>query len=425
MDLCISIAAIIILMILSAFFSGSETAFTAASKARLHSWEKEGNKRAAQVNKVRERKDKLIGALLLGNNFVNITSSAIATGVLIKLFGDAGVAMATFIMTALLLVFSEVLPKTYAIHYADKVSIALVPLVKCVILIFSPLAQAVNWIVWAILKLFGADISKASTDSHIDMLRGAIELHDGVEKEVQTQRSMLRSILELQDVGVGEIMTHRKNVLMVNAGDPIEKIIDDVLASPNTRLPLYRDDPDNIIGVVHTKALLRELRARGASSTNIDIQALAHDPWFIPDTTTLADQLQAFRLRREHFAIVIDEYGSFKGIVTLEDILEEIVGDIDDEHDIQVQGVRRQPNGSYMIDGTVTIRDLNRELNWDLPDEDYATIAGLVVHEAKMIPEPGQSFTFYDFRFDVVRRLRNQLTLIRVMPSEPAKTKSS
>ena len=424
MEIWVSSIAVIFLMGISAFFSGGETSMTAASKARLTSWEKEGNEKAGIVNKLRERKDRLIGAMLLGNNVVNIFASALATSVLIGMFGDAGVAYATVVMTVLVIIFAEVLPKTYALHHADKMAVAWVYPIRAIVWLFAPMAESVNWIVRGVLKLFGEDISKVSAGSHMEVLRGVIDLHDGEEEGVHDQRAMLRSILDLHEVSVSEIMTHRKNVGMIDAADPVEKIIDDVLSSPHTRMPIYREKGDNIVGILHAKALLREIRAGG---TDIDIETLATDPWFIPDTTTLYDQLQAFRSRREHFAVVIDEYGTFMGIVTLEDILEEIVGEIDDEHDIAVTGVRKQQAGNYLVDGNVTIRDLNREFEWNLPDEDYSTIAGLVIHEAKIIPEPGQSFTFYGFRFRVLRRTRNRITALRIEPltRKDAKTPSA
>jgi len=416
MDFWASVGAIVCLLFLSGFFSGSETALTAASRARLHGWAKEGNKRAALVNKIRERKDRMIGSLLLGNNLVNILASALATSVLINIFGEAGVVYATLIMTMLVLIFAEVLPKTYALHHADKMSVAIAPIIRLVVWLFFPISEAINHIVRFTLRLFGADVSKVSAGSHVEVLRGVIELHEGEDRETHDQRAMLRSILDLADVDVEEIMTHRKNVLMVDANDPVEKIIDDVLSSPYTRMPIFDEDTDNIIGVLHVKALLKELRANAGIHEHLDIKALAAEPWFVPESTTLYDQLQAFRSRREHFAVVVDEYGSFMGIVTLEDILEEIVGEIDDEHDVAVSGVRKQPNGSLLVDGDVTIRDLNREFNWDLPDAEYSTIAGLIIHETKCVPDAGQSFTFYGLKFDIVKRQRNQLTLIRITP---------
>lgn len=418
MSLWVSAGIVFVLLCLSGFFSGSETALTAASKSRLHNWEKAGNKRAALVNRIRNRKDRMIGALLLGNNLVNILASAFATSVLIGIFGEAGVFYATIIMTLLVLIFAEVLPKTYALVNADKMSVAIAPIVNVVILVFFPIAEVVNKIVGITLRMFGADMSGMTSGSHMEVLRGVIELHEGEDAQTQEQRAMLRSVLDLFDVDIEEIMTHRKNVMMLNVGDPIEKIITEALESPYTRMPVYQDDSDNIVGVLHAKALMRELKERERNNEtidDIDIVDLATDPWFVPEATTLYDQMQAFRLRREHFAVVVDEYGSFMGIVTLEDILEEIVGEIDDEHDEAVIGVRKQTNGSYLVDGDVTIRDLNREFAWNLPDdEDYSTIAGLIIHEAQSVPEAGQRFTFYGFRFDIVKRNRNQLSVIRV-----------
>lgn len=411
-----SFVAIFILLLLSAFFSGSETSLTAASRVRLTSMEREGNARASLVNRIREKKDRMIGALLLGNNLVNILASALATSLLIKVFGEAGVVYATLVMTMMVLIFAEVLPKTYALHHADSMAMRIAPVIRFVIIIFAPVTETVTWIVRVCLKVLGVDISKVAAGSHLELLRGAIEMHEGPEQEVIEQRAMLRSILDLFDVDVEDIMIHRKNVEMIDATQPVKKIIEQVLDSPYSRLPLYKDNQDNIVGVLHAKSLLKELNAAGGSAGKISLDKITMEPWFIPETTTLYDQLQAFRARKEHFAAVVDEYGAFMGIVTLEDILEEIVGEIDDEHDVSVPGVRRLQGGAFLIDGTVTIRDLNREFNWGLNDEEYATLAGLLLYESQSLPEVGQSFIFNGFRFDVMRRHRNQITKIRVTP---------
>lgn len=408
--------AIIVLLVLSAFFSGSETALTAASKARMMSREKNGDTRAGLVNKIRDKKDRLIGALLLGNNLVNILASALATSMLIKLFGDAGVVYATLVMTMLVLIFAEVLPKTYALHHSETMSMKIAPIIKWVVIVFAPVTEMVTWIVRQVLRLFGVDLFKVKTGSHLELLRGTIEMHDGPEEETQEQRAMLRSILDLADVDLEEIMVHRKNVAMINADDKIESIVEQVLQRSFTRLPVWKGKPDDIIGVIHSKMLLQELHASGGDASKIDLQNIMMKPRFVPESTHLYDQLQNFRAKREHFAVVVDEYGAFMGIVTLEDILEEIVGEIDDEHDQNVTGVRKLAGGTLMVEGTVTIRDLNREFDWVLPDEDYATIAGLILHESQMIPDAGQSFMFHSFRFDIVRRQRNQITRIRLTP---------
>ncbi len=423
MSLILSIAVIILMIALSFFFSGSETAFTAASRARMHALEQDGNRRAALVNRMREHREKMIGALLIGNNIVNITASALATGVLITIFGQSGVAIATIVMSILLIIFSEVLPKTLAIFHADRFCLAVAPVVRFFVSLFAPINHGVSIVVKPILRLFGISLTP-SAEADLEELRGAIELHgtaatETEEKieEVRHERAMLRSILDLADVTVGEIMTHRRNMFMIDASLSPGKIVDEVLASPYTRLPLWKDSPDNnILGVIHAKEMLRQVRAAGGDLEKVRFEDFAAKPWFVPNSTTLLDQLEAFRDRHEHFALVVDEYGSLMGVVTLEDILEEIVGDISDEHDVAVAGVRPQPGGTYTINGNVTIRDLNREFEWKLPDEDYSTIAGLVLHEARRIPLPGQIFVFFGFKFEIMRRQRNQITLLRVTP---------
>jgi Mg2+/Co2+ transporter CorB len=421
------ILSILVLICFSGFFSGSETALTAVSKARMMTLEKEGNKRAAMVNVLIERKDRLIGALLLGNNLVNILASAIATAFFINLVGEAGVVYATLLMTVIVLVFAEVLPKTYALANSDKMALFIAPIIRVVVFVFSPVTRVIAKIVNTTLRALGLTQDDADlADMAVQELRGAIELaheHDTDEGiESSEKRAMLRSILDLVDVDIEDVMTHRSNVIALDIASPTSQIVDEVLDSPYTRIPVWQNDKDNIVGIIHAKILLRELRNAGGDVDKLSIKTMVLEPWFVPETTTLFSQLQAFRERKEHFSIVVDEYGAFQGIVTLEDVLEEIVGEIDDEHDMTTIGVRPQGDGSYMVDGTVTIRDLNREMDWELPDDDYTTIAGLIIHESKMVPDAGQSFMFFDYRFKVMQRDRNQLTLITVIPPEPEVT---
>ena len=415
------LAAIAVLLVLSAFFSGSETALTGASRPLMHLLETKGNKRAETVNKLQERKGRLIGAILIGNNLVNILASALATSILIGMFGAAGIAYATVIMTALVVMFAEILPKTYALQNSDRAALRIAPIIRPLVFVLSPITFATQWVVRITLRIFGIHLhSGEDFVSKTDELRGAIELHQSEEDDnetVQHERAMLRSVLDLSEVDVGEIMVHRKTVTMINADEPAEEIVNQVLASQYTRLPLWRDQPDNVIGVLHAKEVLRAIH-ENQGSFDIDIEGLAAEAWFIPETTRLLDQLQAFRDRHEHFALVVDEYGSLEGVVTLEDILEEIVGDIADETDISVPGLRPQPDGSYIVDGSFTIRDLNRQFEWNLPDEEASTIAGLILHESRRIPEVGQAFMFYGLRFDIMRRQRHQITAIRLTPPQ-------
>ncbi|MGE0847018.1 MAG: HlyC/CorC family transporter [Flavobacteriaceae bacterium] len=413
----ITVAVIVLLLVCSAFFSGSETALTAASRARMHQMEKNGDKRAGLVSRLTASRDRLIGALLLGNNLVNILASALATSLFLQLFGDAGVAYATLVMTLVVLVFAEVLPKTAAITDPDRFALAVSPLVRFAVALFAPVTLAVEAFVRILLRALGWKLEEGqSVLSAHDELRGAIDLHAREGNVVKDDRYMLGGILDLRDLWVSDVMVHRTSMQAISIDEPAGKIVDQVLSSPYTRLPVWRDKPENIVGVLHAKDLLRALNASGGSTADLDIAGIASPPWFVPDTTSLQDQLDAFLKRKTHIALVIDEYGEVMGMLTLEDILEEIVGEIADEHDVPVEGLQIQSDGTVQAEGTVPIRDLNRAMDWNLPDDEATTVAGLVIDAAHMIPEAGQAFTFFGFRFEVLRRLRNRITLLRITP---------
>ncbi|MEZ5840407.1 MAG: HlyC/CorC family transporter [Hyphomicrobiales bacterium] len=408
---------ILLLIVMSAFFSGSETALTAASRARMLHLEKSGTARASLVGRLIQARERLIGALLLGNNLVNILASALATTLFLELFGDAGVVYATLVMTAVVLIFAEVLPKTWAIGDPDRFALAVAPIVRVVVALFGPVTLAVEAIVNRILRLVGANVIEGrSVLSASDELRGQLDLLHMEGNVVKDDRDRLGGLLDLAELEVSDVMIHRTKMESINADDAPEKIVADVLSSAYTRLPLWRGEAENIVGVLHAKDLLRTINALGGDLEKLDIASVATAPWFVPDTTSLKNQLNAFLKRKAHIALVVDEYGEVMGLVTLEDIIEEIVGEIADEHDVVVQGVRVQPDGSVVVDGAVPIRDLNRAMDWQLPDEEATTIAGLVIHEARTIPEQGQAFTFYGFRFQVLRKQRNRITLLKVTP---------
>ncbi|PVB61444.1 HlyC/CorC family transporter [Labrenzia sp. 011] len=413
----LAIAAIFVLLVLSGFFSGSETALTAASRARLHQLEKTGDWRAGVASRLIASRERLIGALLLGNNLVNILASALATSVFMTLFGEAGVALATLVMTVLVLVFSEVLPKTWAISNPERFAVAVSPIVRLVVAVFGPVVIGVEWIVRHILKLVGVDVhDDRSILSALDELRGAVDLQHIEGALEKGERDRLGGLLDLAELEVSDVMVHRTNMVALNADDSAANLVDATLASPYTRIPLWRGESDNFVGVLHAKDLLRALHAVGGDTSKIDILDIAAPAWFVPDTTSLKDQLNAFLRNKSHFALVVDEYGEVMGLVTLEDILEEIVGEIADEHDVELEGLRPQADGSVIVDGSVPIRDLNRAADWNLPDDEATTIAGLVIHEARMIPEERQIFTFHGFRFTVLRREKNRITRLRIMP---------
>ena len=411
------IVSIVALVLMSAFFSGSETALTAVSRSRIHTLEANGEERAGIVRELIERRDRLIGALLIGNNLANILSSSIATSVFLGLFGNSGVALATLAMTVILVIFAEVLPKSWAISIPERFALAVAKAVKAFVFIVGPVSSFVNLIVRWILARFGINLSReVSMLSAHEELRGAVDLLHREGSVVKADRDRLGGVLDLGELELSDIMVHRTAMRAINADDPPEVVVRTILESPFTRMPLWRGTTDNIIGVVHSKDLLRALAERNAEPEQLDIIKIAQKPWFVPDSTNLEAQLNAFLRRKQHFAVVVDEYGEVQGIVTLEDILEEIVGDIADEHDLDIQGVRQEADGSIVVDGVVPIRDLNRALDWSLPDDEATTIAGLVIHEAQSIPEEKQAFTFHGKRFIVLNRDKNRITRIRIRP---------
>ncbi len=418
----LTVAAVAVLLLISAFFSGSETALTAASRGKLKTQADKGSRGAAAALKVTDDSERMIGALLLGNNVANILSASLVTALLTDLVGDNGVAIATIVVTALVLVFGEVLPKTLAIIDPEPFAARVAPAIRILILLFSPIVTTVRALVRGILRLFGV---RADPNRQFLALReeiaGAIALGHSEGAVEREDRNRLLGALDLSDRTVDEIMRHRRAMEMVDADLPPDQIVTLVLASSHSRLPVFRGSDENILGVVHAKDLLREvdrLDRLGADRATLDIVKVSMKPYFIPDTTALDEQMREFLKRRTHFALVVDEYGTLEGLITLEDILEEIVGEITDEFDVvdTSQVLKRTEDGGVLVEGTMTIRDLNRATDWNLPDDEANTVAGLVIHEAQMIPSEGQAFSFHGFRFEVVARRDNRLTRLKVRP---------
>jgi Mg2+/Co2+ transporter CorB len=425
-DVGLILAAIVVLLVLSAFFNGSETALTAASRARMHALDQEGNTKARLVNRLLRQPEKMIGAVLLGNTLVDVLAAALASGLGLILFGPAGVAYATAIMTLLIVIFAAVLPKTYALAFADRVALFVAPLMRVVIALLAPLTAIIQFIVRQILKLTPTTRDDAANilAAH-EEIRGTIQLKTIGGAVAKGDAAMLGGVLDLRSLQVLDIMVHRTKMQTIDIDDEPQKVVDEVLKSQYTRIPLWKDEPDNIVGVLHTKDLLVALSRVSWEVSKLDVTGLAAQPWFVPDTTSVTDQLNEFLRRKAQLALVVDEYGEVQGLITLEDILEEIVGQIADEHDVQDVGVRVQADGSVNVDGTVAVRDLNRQMDWDLPDEEATTVAGLVIHEAQSIPEPGQVFTFYGYRFEILRKNRNKITAIRIKPLGAAAAKGA
>jgi len=416
---------IFLLLFLSAFFAGSETALTAASRAKLRARADRGSTGAETALRLTDDNERLIGALLLGNSAVNILSASLATALMTRMLGDNGVAVATVFITVLVLIFGEVLPKTYAITNPEPTAARMAPFVAAFVWLLAPVVTLVRTIVRLILLLFGV---RADPDSHMFSVReeiaGALALAHSEGTVHKEDRDRLLGALDLSERTVEEIMLHRSDIAMIDADAAPPEILTTVLASPHSRLPIFRGERENILGVIHAKDLLRavEKTVRGddgnmASIRDLDILGVAKKPYFVPETTPLDEQMREFLKRRAHFALVVDEYGSLRGLITLEDILEEIVGEIADEFDVdEDHPIKPIDGGDYVVDGAMTIRDLNRATDWNLPDDEANTVAGLVIHEAQMIPAEGQVFSFHGFRFEVIARKENRIARLKIRP---------
>jgi Mg2+/Co2+ transporter CorB len=418
---------LLLFILLSAFFSASETALTAITRARLYHLVKEGNRRAEIASKLRQNKESLIGTVLLGNTAVNIAASALATSLAIRVIGnsDTGLLIVTVVMTLLLVIFSEILPKTYAIQNAEHVALAFAPALKLVVTLLYPITRSIQTFTRFLFRMLGIDITKSNALISVNnLLRGTIELHHSEGSMIKHDRDILVGILDLSDIEVKDIMLHRKQIETLDANLPPAELVRQAIGTLHSRIPLWRDQPDNIIGLLHVKDLIR-LMGENREVQTADILDVSHKPWFIPEATTLRNQLLAFRSKRQHFAFVVDEYGGWQGIVTLEDIFEEIVGEIDDEHDEADNDIESAGEDTYIVAGSVSLRDINRHLGWDLPDELASTVAGLLIYEAETIPAVGEVFTLYGFRFTVLEKDALQLTRLRIEKLPEAKTSES
>ena len=403
--------AVFVLLVLSAFFSAAETGLTAVSRARIYKLLKEGNKRAIRVNTLQDKKEDLLGTVLLSYTLLNILATAVGTSLSISLLGQDGLIYATVVLTVLVLVFCEILPKTFAIQNAERMALFAAPILMPMVRILTPITQSIHWFINNTLRLIGIDISgNNSLVSASEAIRGTIELHHQEGEVLKQSRDMLGSILDLSEVSVSDVMTHRKQMEIIDADGSVQEIIQQVVRSSRSRIPFWRENQDNIIGVLHMRDMMRLIARSDKKVEHGEIIALLSPAWFVPESTLLNEQLLAFRQNNRHFAIVVDEYGACQGVITLEDILEEIVGDIVDEHDIAVaSGVKKIGELTYRVKGTMTIRDINRLLDWELPDDEAATVGGLLMHEARHIPEKGATFVLYGYRFTVEDKRANQI----------------
>ncbi len=408
----IILIAVVVSLVFACLLSASETAITAMSTAKIYKLKTDGNKRAVIISKLREDKESLISTILLANNGCNILASTMATAFLIKMFGSEGVIYATLIMTVLIIVFAEVLPKTYAISDPERVALKFAYLLRATVMVCRPIIRLINKFVDLITSKFKMEHAHGNLVSPTEEIKGTIDLHHEQGLVDHSDKYMLDGVFYLSETSVAKVMTHRKNMQSINISLDIKEILAQVKTIGHTRIPVWRDKPDNIIGVLYTRELLHNLLME-QDINKIKIADLINEPMFIHENTALDEQLTEFKTRKTRFAIVIDEYGDIKGLITLSDILEEVVGHIQDEHDHEKNEIIWQ-NNHCVVKGDITIRDINRELNWQIPDNEASTIAGLLIHEAERVPDVGENLIFYGFSFTILAKEFNQLTNIKI-----------
>ncbi|WP_245185906.1 HlyC/CorC family transporter [Falsiroseomonas frigidaquae] len=416
---------ILALLCASAMFSGTETAFTAASRAFVTRRAKEGDRKAATLGRLSERKDRVVAAILVGNNLVNTTATALASALLISWFGEGGVAYASLVMTALLVIFSEVLPKTLALRSPDAAALRVVPVLSTTMKLLGPVADLVNMVVRGTLRLFGFKAPEGERPGITeDELLGAIDLHGmgqagPADLAARQERGMLRGVLALDDMAVRDVMTHRSRVVALNVAEKPEALLAKVLASPHARFPLWGRDGEEILGVVHARDVLRALQAAEGDAARMDLTAVAHPASLVIETRPLREQLQEFRKAPIKMAMVLDEYGSLKGIVTLEDIVEVVVGQIVQRGEAILGDLSQ--NGEVEVRGDLRVRDINRELGWELPEDEAATIGGLLVARQRGIPKVGTEVAIGPYTLRVLERRGQRIDrlVVRPLPAAP------
>ncbi|MCY4541376.1 MAG: CNNM domain-containing protein [Rhodobacteraceae bacterium] len=419
----ITVVVIFLLICASAFFSGSETALTSASRGKLRTRADRGNASAARALRLTANKERLLAAILLGNNLVNILATALATSLLSRMFGDSGVAIATLVMTVLILVFAEILPKSYAVAAPESAATRVSPVMGVFVWLFSPVVAMLQWVIDRLLASAGFTPPKGESIRDIqDDIAGQISL--GIPSGMFNRQDQERILgaLDMNTRSVEEVMLHRSEIKMLDADLSIRQAIASCIDSSYSRLPVYRSERENIVKVAHVKDLCRLYLRQTESDTDTAAEDdstgwTEHlgDPYFVPETTTLSAQLRAFLQSHTHFALVVDEYGSLQGLVTLEDILEEIVGEIEDEHDLEDDPpLVEEADGSVTVDGSISIRDLNRRMNWEIPDDRANSVAGTVITEVRYIPVKGEKFSLFGFEIEVVERVRNRITRLTI-----------
>ncbi len=402
---------LIILVILSGFLSGSETAITATSKARILYKKKKGSKRAGYVLELLDKKDNVISTLLLSNNLVNILASSLATAFFYDLFGVEGIFYATLIMTVVIVIFAEVLPKTYALNRPNRTALLISPIIYYLNKILFIFVFIINLIVRLIFRKNDNDIKNDDLQSE-EELKGVIDLYKTSNPDYEQEKDMLQSILQLNDITVEEIFTHRKNIYSIDSSLKTSEIIQKINNSRYTRIPFWKDNPENIIGLLNVRTLNIDLKNHNESKEIIFDKI--SNPWFIPETTNLLEQLVEFKKRKEHLAFVVDEFGELLGLITLEDIIEEIVGEIVDEIDVPENDFKLNNYGKVIINGEKNIRDLYKSFDLDPPEIESSTIAGYILDMSKKIPSYGESFKDNFFNYKILSHSKKQISKVEI-----------
>ena len=402
---------LIILVILSGFLSGSETAITATSKARILYKKKKGSKRAGYVLELLNKKDNVISTLLLSNNLVNILASSLATAFFYDLFGVEGIFYATLIMTVVIVIFAEVLPKTYAINRPNRTALLISPIIYYLNKILFIFVFVINLIVRLIFRKNENDIKNNDLQSE-EELKGVIDLYKTSNPDYEQEKDMLQSILQLNDITVEEIFTHRKNIYSIDTSLNTNEIINKINNSRYTRIPFWKDNPENIIGLLNVRTLNIDLKNHNESKEIIFDKI--SNPWFIPETTNLLEQLVEFKKRKEHLAFVVDEFGELLGLITLEDIIEEIVGEIVDEIDVPENDFKLNNYGKMIINGEKNIRDLYKSFDLDPPEIESSTIAGYILDMSKKIPSYGELFKDNFFTYKILSHSKKQISKVEI-----------
>ncbi len=401
------------LILASGFFSGSETSMMALNRYRLRHLANQKHPGAMRVSRLLERPDRLIGVILLGNNFVNILASAIATVLAVRLMGDAGIAVASLSLTIVILIFSEVTPKTLAALHPERIAYPASYLILPLLKLLYPLVWVVNVMGNALLRLFRVNADN-SLNSAMSLEELRMVVHEAESLIPYRHQQMLLGIIDLEKVTVEDIMVPRNEIVGIDLNSPLDTIVEQLANARHTRLPVYRDSIDHVVGVIHLRKALRLFR-HGDFHKDM-LKEIARDIYFVPEGTPLHTQLINFQCYKRRIGLVVNEYGDIQGLVTLEDILEEIVGEFTTNPDAYNQDIHPQADGGYLVDAGVTVRELNKTLGWALPTSGPKTLNGLILEYLETIPEAGTSLRLAGYQMEIVQMANNAVKMVRIYP---------